>query len=1100
MNKRTTIFAYFLSLLLFSCSKKTETLFESRSDSGIDFVNTLSPKPTLNILNYLYYYNGAGVAAADFDNDGFTDLYFTSNQEADKLYRNKGQLSFEDITAKANIDNDQGWTTGVTNVDINHDGWMDIYVCKVGDFGPIKGRNLLYINQGKNADGLVTFKEDAQHYGLDIVGFATQAAFFDADLDGDLDLFLLNHSVFPNSMYGKGEKRQLIDSLSGDRFFINEGGKFTDSTAASGIFQGSIGYGLGVSTSDINNDGYPDIYVGNDFFENDYLYINQHDGSFKEVVSNDIKKLGHTSHFSMGNDIADLDNNGRTDIVSLDMLPEDIETYKASGTEYPFQTYEQYLKNGYAPQYMQNTLHLNLGETNFSEVAHASNMAATEWSWAPLIADFDNDGHKDLYITNGIVGASNDMDFINFIANKNIQEKIGAGMTEKEMAFAEALPQKKIKNYFFRNTGNASFDDVTEQWNPTDISFSNGAVYSDLDNDGDLDVVVNNINEPAFVLENKTSQRASKHNYLQVQFEGSERNPFGIGAKVFVYSDSLQMVQENFVTRGYLSAKEPGVHFGLGKKSNIDSITVVWPDQKFQTLTQVAANQKLKVTHDQASGNFYTKENTTSSLLSNVAVQLEFTHQEHSSYEFNRDPLIPFGKGNEGPNVSIADVNGDALDDVFIGGAKKQAAALFLQQKDGLFVRSQEETFQAHDTAENIDNLFFDADGDGDQDLIVVNGGNEFKTGETLQPQLFLNTDGNFARSVFPEIVMNASVVKAIDFDKDGDQDIVIGSNMLPQKFGETAQNYLFVNDGNGNFTDATKRLVPSFSDIGLIEDIGIIDIDKDGYLDMITAGHWMPISIFLNQKGNGFILEKNNQLSKTHGWWNSIIANDFDQDGDIDFIAGNWGLNTRLSASEEQPITLYRNDFDSNQATETLVTYYYQGKETPFASKDELSKQIPALNKKYLSYNDFAKASITDLFEKATLQNSLQKKVYELASCYFQNNGDGTFTKIQLPFMTQISTINAMYADDFNQDGFTDVLIAGNNYEISTQLGRLDASHGLLLLNDNHGYFNVSNDPSFDISGPARAIDKVHIGKEPYYIITRNNNTPIFLKKNDIQ
>ena len=1088
-------------IFLNACSKPEESpsLFREvpSETSGLLFQNTLTSTPALNILNYIYFYNGAGVATADFNNDGLLDVYFTANQTADKIFLNKGNLQFEDYTASSLISNESGWTNGVTIVDINQDGWMDIYLCKVGTHKNLSGENLLYVNQGPNTEGNITFKEKAKSYGLDFKGYATQASFFDYDLDGDLDVFLLNHSTNPNQNYGKGTSRNIINEASGDKLFENKDGYYVNVSEASGIFQSKIGYGLGVSVSDINNDGLPDIYVTNDFFENDYLYLNQGDKTFNEVIHQENQSIGHTTHYSMGNSIADINNDGYNDILSVDMLPEDLETYKTSGTEFNYQIYHNYLKNGYAPQYMQNTLQLNNGNGSFSETGYLSGISATEWSWSPLMEDFDNDGYKDFYITNGILGATNDMDFINFIANDNIQKSLGNGMTKKEMAFIDKIPQKKTSNYFFKNKKDNSFKNVTEEWFFKKNSFSNGAVYADLDNDGDLDILVNNVNENAFLLENKRNEQQASQNYLKIQFEGTIPNRNGIGAKVLVFQRGQKQVKENFPTKGYLSAVAPELLFGLDTIASVDSIKVIWPNKNVQVIKNISSNQTLRVFQRDAKEIYAPETTNEQTLFTTVLPVFDYTHKENTNLDFNRDPLLPFSYANEGPSVAVADVNNDHLPDVCIGGGKGQATVLWIQKSNGGYNLQQPELFEKDALSEDVSQVFFDADNDGFQDLLIVSGGNEFEKGNAISPRLYFNKQGTLVKDSlqFQNTFINASKVSTVDFNNDGAMDICITANSVPHHFGYSPTQYLFQNNGKGFFKEVTKSYANAFQTLGNCKDIIWVDIDDNGFQDAIVAGDWMPISIFLND-GEKLTLQEDNGLQKTHGWWNTLKAADFDQDGDLDFIAGNWGLNSRLKASEKEPITLYKKDFDQNHSEETLITYFYQGKETTLASKEELAKQMPFLNKNYLSFKDFAKASVTEIFSEEQLQNALQKKVFELASCYFENLGDNTFQKHPLPFGAQISTTNDLWIEDFNSDGFLDVLLVGNNFEISTQLGRMDASHGTILLNDGKGNFSEKRGEQVPLSGACRNIQKWnHQGKE-IFMITRNNQSPIFIKK----
>ena len=1089
--------AFSLLLSLISCTTNN-SLFVSlkKNKTQINFQNNLTSTVDLNILNYLYYYNGAGVAAADFNNDGLADLYFTGNQTEDKLFLNLGELQFKDITTEAHINNPFPWTTGVTTVDINNDGFLDIYICKVGKHNAIKGKNLLYLNQGLDKNGIPVFKESASLFGLDIVSLATQATFFDYDKDGDLDLFLMNHSLYPNSNYGKGDTRRQVDEMSGDKLYENKQGTYVDVSTQSGIFQGKIGYGLGVSIGDITNDGYPDIYVGNDFFENDYLYINQKDKTFLDVISKDKTILGHTSHYSMGNAIADLNNDSQLDIVSLDMLPENLTTYKTSGLEFPYQTYQYYLKNGYAPQFMQNTLHYNNGNGTYSETAYLSGIAATEWSWSPIVADYDNDGFKDLYITNGILGATNDMDYINFISNEEIQKQLATEKSQRNLELSKQIPQKKVKNYFYKNNQDKTFKNVTSTWVSHGNSYSNGGTSVDLDNDGDLDLVINNINEDSFVLEN-TSDQNSQNSYLKIKFKGNSTNIFGIGTTVKAYYQNKVIVEENYTTKGYLSSVEPKIHLGLGDAKVIDSLEIIWSTNAHETLRDIKPNQEIVVYYENALKNYsYEVLGKQPSFFVNKDSIIDFKHKDSQSLEFNRDQIIPYASSNLGPHIAVSDINNDGLEDFFIGGGKSQSSQLFIQNKKGKFTSEQSDVFRNDAIHEDVYAVLFDANGDSFRDLLVVSGGNEFKKGTPLQPKLYINNKGKFKRDSiqFKKIETNASKVSAIDIDNDGDMDISILSNIVPWQFGKTPTQYIFENDGQGNFKDVTLKFGIDFKESGNVTDIVWIDLNEDNFLDAIVVGYWMPIKVFMND-GKKLTLQKNTQLQKTNGWWNSIKANDFDKDGDIDFIVGNWGLNTRLKATSDEPITLYSNDFDDNGTIDPVITYFYQKQETPFASKDELVKQIPFLNKKFLSYKDFAEASFTELLPKDKINGAFKKQVFELGSSYFENQGDNTFKKHQLPFMAQISSVNDIAVDDFNNDGYTDVLLVGNNYNINTQLGKLDASHGLILLNNKKGFFYESLDQDFDISGEARNIDKLSINNEMFYVISINNDVPIFIK-----
>ena len=1095
---RKTFFALLILFGFFSCKKTKSFLFEFKNPelTGVSFSNQLTPTPEWNILSYLNYFNGAGVAVADFNNDNLPDIYLISNQGDNHFYINEGKWQFTEHAGEAGIKAGQGWKTGVTVVDINSDGWMDIYLSVMGQFKHITGKNKLFVNQGAGANGVPVFKESAQEYGLDLKTYATQAAFFDYDLDGDLDFFQLNHSMHPIRSYGNGKQRLEPDSLAGDRFLRNDSGKFIDITSESGIFHGKSGFGLGLSVSDFNNDGYPDLYIGNDFYENDYLYLNQKNGTFHEVITEDNLALGHTTHSSMGNSVADLNNDGWSDIISLDMLPQDRFTFQTAAPEYPYQMYWQYMQNGYSPQYIQNTFHLNLTEGKFSEIGYLSGIYATGWSWSPVVADFDNDGNTDLYISNGIPGATNDLDYIKFISNQQIQMRLSEGMESEDMELINKIPSQKTTNVFYQNKGDLTFQNTTESWAESKPSYSNSSLAADFDNDGDLDLVVNNINEKAFLLENKSEHQSGKNNFLKVKLIDTENNINALGARLMVFQNGKMKMRENYFTHGYLSGSSGPVHFGLGSNKSIDSVIVIWPDQSRQVLTSVKSNEEL-IVHKISAIQPVEKEGAVvsgNSLFKELSEELiNYTDLDIPSMEFQREPLMPYQNSSSGPSLAVADINGDGLDDLFIGGAKWQSGKLFVQTSDGEFEQKDLDVFNDDKLNEDSFALFVDTDNDGDPDLVVGSGGNEFKSGKQLLLRFYRNESGEFIRddNVFNGVEQNVSTIQPADFNNDGYVDLFVGVNSVPGSFGQTPPNFLFENMGNGVFRDVTAEKAPELQTIGLVYDAAWGDIDNNGTPDLVVVGHFMPVSILYNHQNTLKSDSRYSSLENTHGLWNEVELVDIDQTGNIDIIAGNWGENSRFKVSEKEPLQLYRSDFDNNGSIEPILTYFYQGKEMIFANKDELSSQLPFINKNYLLYADFARARINEILPKSGIDHAERKVVYKLSSAIFTNKGNGEFLSVDLPVWAQFAPIWAILPEDLNNDGILDLILGGNTFALNTQLGRMDGLKltGLIAKpGDSLSFDRKQNLPL--ISGEIRDLKKIKAGGNEYLLLSRNNET----------
>lgn len=1084
-----------LLTLVISCNPKgnRDKLFTllSPSDTGVNFVNQLTETEGMNMIKYLYFNNGGGVAAGDINNDGLIDLYFTSNQLPNKLFLNKGNMVFEDITASAGVAGSGSWKTGVTMADVNGDGLLDIYVCQVGRYKSLSGKNQLFINQGN-----LTFRDEAKEYGLDFKGFSTQAAFFDYDMDGDLDMYLLNHSVHSSRSYGDASLRYERDSLSGDRLFRNDevNGKriFTDVTKAAGIYSSQIGYGLGINVSDINNDGYPDIYISNDFHENDYLYINNGNGTFSEKLT---EEMEHTSRSSMGNDVGDINNDGLLDVIVLDMLPEDEKTRKQSGGEDDMDLFDLKLKYGYHYQFVRNTLQLNLGGGKFSEIGRLAGVAATDWSWSPLLCDVDNDGWKDLFITNGIFRRANDLDYVKFLTGGNRYNSVKDNSNVSDKELYEKMPLNPNTSYLYKNNRNLTFSNKAGEWGITKKSFSNGSTYADLDNDGDLDLIVNNINDEAFIYRNNSENQRNNH-FLSVALKGNKLNSKGIGTRVAIYSDGQQQVAEQFPVRGFLSSTSEVLHFGLDSSKVVDSLIVRWPDLSRQIIRNIQGDKLIRLDIKDATRNLPASENPSDKgkLFEQVQIEgLQFRHQEDRYSDFQRERLIPHSLTNEGPALAVGDVNGDGLDDLFVGGAAGQSAMLFIQQKQGSFKPLK---FPDNLFSDDVDAAFFDADGDGDLDLYVVHGGNELAAGDPLlADKLWINDGKGIFKEAMPGSLPftanNGSCMRPCDFDGDGDVDLFVGSRSVPGAYGWSPNQMLLENDGKGHFTDVTDTRTTELKKIGMVTDACWMDFDKDGDQDLIVTGEWMNVSIFRNDRGKFTNVTQLAGLSETSGWWNCLEASDIDGDGDLDLIAGNLGLNSLLKASVKEPVEMYLNDFDNNGSPDQVICSYQNGVSYPVASLDELVSQIPDLIKKYPNYSDFAGQTVVDLFGKEKVGKSIVKKAVQFESCLFVNNGDGTFNTKKLLVTAQFSPVRDILSGDFNSDGNPDLMLVGNNYPVRPSLGRQDASFGWCLPGDKSHEFKTLTpvQSGFNVKGDSRKILGIKISGKKYLVVGVNNN-----------
>ena len=1084
-----------VSILLFTGCRSKDPLFTNLSSSktNINFSNTLENKPLLNILYYLYYYNGAGVSVGDINNDGLVDIYFAANSKGhNKLYLNKGNFQFEDITEKAKVAGTADWCTGVTMADVNSDGYLDIYVSTVSGRYGLTGHNELFINNKDN-----TFTESSEAYGLNTSCFTTQSAFFDYDHDGDLDCYILNQSHHPHQNIVDTINRKNFDSSSGDRLYrndLNTAGKFTDISKEAGIYQSSLGYGLGLAIADINNDGWDDIYVGNDFHENDYYYVNNGNGTFTESGAQHFR---HYSRFSMGNDVADYNNDGQLDLITVDMLPPDEKTLKTYGSDENPDVYKVKLElRGYQNQYSKNCLQRNNGNgVSFSETALQSGVSATDWSWAPLFADFDNDGNKDLFISSGIIKRPVDLDFIRFADKRKAQ---GLDATDKyDDETIAAMPDGSSHPFLFKGDGNMSFKDVSNDWGTQKLKgCSNGAAYADLDNDGNLDLIINCLDAPALILKNNSP----KKNFISVSFQGGGLNTMGVGCKAYLFtgakSDSSRMqYQQLMAVRGFMSSSTYQLHFGLDTISNVDSLLIVWPDQKYQVIKNPAINKNLVVNKSDAQPGFIYNNffpNKTEAMQDITAqVNCNWSHKENDFLDYNVQYLIPHGLSTRGPKLAVADVNKDGLDDFYACGAKFQPGVLMIQQKNGTFKESDTALFNEFAISEEVDAIFFDANGDSFPDLFVLTGGNEVPANElALLDKLYINDGtGHFTKSPNPMSVVfeNKSCVSVADIDNDGDQDLFIGNLASPAKYGVPTTSYLYINDGKAHFTKAGDNIIPLHL-LGMVTAASFTDIDNDGWKDLVVSGEWMPVKVFKNNKGKFSPVD----IPASTGLWQSIYTTDVNDDGFPDILAGNWGCNNKFWSGKNGPLKLYVKDFDNNGSTEQILAYTINGKEYPFLAKDELERALPVLKKYYLRYSEVAGKTVQyvfyDLFKDYT-----ELKAEVLASSCFINDGKGNFKRMDLPQELQLAPV---FSFTPFYDKTNNYLASGNFYNVIPYEGRYDALQPTFFsYNKKQGAFQYDSELA-SVTGQARDAKWInYAGGGKILVIARNNQPLVFLK-----